>query len=120
MSLTLFLAAWSAVLGALIGSFLNVVIYRVPAGLSIVRPPSACPGCRTAIRARDNVPVLSWLVLRGRCRSCAEPISRRYPAVELLTAVLFVAVVLRFAGGPPAKRSTTATNRAAVRSSTAG
>jgi len=102
MSLTLFLATWAAVLGALIGSFLNVVIYRVPAGLSIVRPPSACPGCKTPISARDNVPVLSWLALRGRCRSCAEPISRRYPAVELLTAVLFVAVVLRFASGTPA------------------
>ena len=99
---TLFVTVWAALLGGLIGSFLNVVIYRVPAGLSIVRPPSACPGCRSPIAVRDNIPVLSWLLLRGRCRSCGEPISKRYPVVELLTAVLFVGVVFRFAGGGPA------------------
>jgi len=88
-----------ATFGAVIGSFLNVVIWRVPRGESIVRPPSACPTCGARIRARDNIPVLSWLLLRGRCRDCSEPISRRYPAVELLTAVLFVLVVLRFLGG---------------------
>lgn len=88
-----------ATFGAVIGSFLNVVIWRVPRGESIVQPPSACPTCGARIRARDNIPVLSWLLLRGRCRDCSEPISRRYPAVELLTAVLFVLVVLRFLDG---------------------
>lgn len=81
-----------AVLGLVIGSFLNVVIYRVPAGLSVVSPRSACPRCQTAIRARDNIPVLSWLLLRGRCRDCAAPISARYPAVELATGALFALV----------------------------
>ncbi|WP_380168487.1 prepilin peptidase [Jannaschia sp. R86511] len=79
--------------GAIIGSFLNVVIHRVPRGESVVSPPSACPGCGAAIRARDNVPVLSWLLLRGRCRDCGEPISPRYPLVELATALAFAGVV---------------------------
>ncbi|WP_347754161.1 prepilin peptidase [Agrococcus sp. ProA11] len=83
--------------GLLIGSFLNVVIFRVPAGRSIVRPPSACGGCGSEIRPFDNVPVLSWLLLRGKCRDCASPISVRYPFVELLTGVAFAAIVLRFA-----------------------
>lgn len=83
-----------AVLGLLIGSFLNVVIHRVPLGESVVHPRSRCPGCGTELAARDNVPVLSWLVLRGRCRTCGEPISARYPLVELLTAALFVAVTV--------------------------
>lgn len=78
-----------ALLGLLIGSFLNVVIWRVPRGESIVSPPSACPGCGTPISPRDNIPILSWLLLRGRCRSCGEPISGRYPLVEAGTAVLF-------------------------------
>ena len=82
------------VLGALIGSFLNVVIHRLPRGESLVSPGSRCPGCGTAVAPYDNVPVLSWLVLRGRCRRCAEPISARYPLVELLTAIVFLAVVL--------------------------
>jgi leader peptidase (prepilin peptidase)/N-methyltransferase len=82
--------------GALIGSFLNVVVYRVPAGLSIVSPPSACPNCGNHIRRRHNVPVLGWLVLRGRCHDCASPISVRYPLVELGTALLFALVALRF------------------------
>ncbi|GEK80997.1 prepilin peptidase [Agrococcus baldri] len=83
--------------GLLIGSFLNVVIFRVPAGRSIVNPPSACGGCGNRIRPYDNVPVLSWLLLRGKCRDCSTSISARYPFVELLTGVAFVAVVLRFA-----------------------
>ena len=78
------------VLGLIVGSFLNVVIYRVPRDLSIVRPGSACPGCGTAISARDNIPVVSWLLLRGRCRTCGEPISGRYPLVEGLNAVLWL------------------------------
>jgi leader peptidase (prepilin peptidase)/N-methyltransferase len=82
--------------GLLIGSFLNVVVYRVPNGLSIISPPSACPGCKTQIKAYDNVPVLSWLALRGKCRSCSSPISTRYPLVELVTAVFFVVVAIRF------------------------
>lgn len=86
--------------GAVIGSFLNVVIWRVPRGESVVAPPSACPACHHRIRSRDNVPVLSWLLLRRRCRDCSAPISRRYPLVELLTAVLFALVALRFADGP--------------------
>lgn len=83
------LVVFCGVLGLLIGSFLNVVVWRVPRGQSIVRPPSACPGCGHAVRPRDNVPVVSWLLLRGRCRDCGNPISRRYPTVELLTGVLF-------------------------------
>jgi leader peptidase (prepilin peptidase) / N-methyltransferase len=82
-------AAASALLGLLVGSFANVVIHRVPAGQSVVSPPSACPGCATPVAPRDNIPVVSWLLLRGRCRSCAAPISARYPAVELAMAVLF-------------------------------
>ncbi|MCR6647357.1 MAG: prepilin peptidase [Cellulomonas sp.] len=79
----------SGLVGLAIGSFLNVVVWRVPRGESVVHPPSACPRCGHAIRGRDNVPVLSWLVLRGRCRDCGEPISPRYPLVELGTGVLF-------------------------------
>ncbi len=86
--------AISAVFGAVIGSFLNVVAYRLPRGESLIRPRSRCPSCGTAVRASDNVPVFAWLWLRGRCRSCAAPISARYPAVEALTAVLAVAVAL--------------------------
>lgn len=96
-------AAWAAiagVLGLLIGSFLNVVIHRVPRGESIVRPPSACPACGHEIRARDNVPVLGWLLLRGRCRDCSAPISARYPLVELGTALLFAVIALRLADRP--------------------
>jgi leader peptidase (prepilin peptidase) / N-methyltransferase len=83
----------AAVFGAAIGSFLNVVIYRLPLGESLVSPGSHCPHCNTPVRTRDNVPVLSWLLLRGRCRDCGGPISPRYPAVEALTAASFAAVV---------------------------
>lgn len=85
------------ILGLLIGSFLNVVIHRVPAGGSVVSPPSQCPSCAVAIAPRDNVPVLGWLLLRGRCRNCRVPISARYPLIELLTAAAFVAVAWRAA-----------------------
>ena len=81
-------------LGLLIGSFLNVVIARVPEGRSVVRPPSACPRCGTTIAWYDNVPLLSWVVLRGRCRTCSVPIPVRYPLVEALTAVLFLVATL--------------------------
>lgn len=95
---TWLLATWAGLLGLAIGSFINVVVYRVPAGLSVVHPPSACPSCGHVIRNRDNVPVLGWLLLRGRCRDCAAPISARYPAVEAATGAAFVAVTLRVPG----------------------
>lgn len=81
-------------LGLAIGSFLNVVVHRVPLGLSVVHPASACPACGHEVRGRDNVPVLSWVLLRGRCRDCRVPISARYPLVEAGTAALLVAVAL--------------------------
>ncbi|MFN7986059.1 MAG: prepilin peptidase [Thermoanaerobaculia bacterium] len=82
-------------LGAVVGSFANVCIHRLPRGESVVAPRSRCPRCGTPIAARDNVPVLSWLLLRGRCRACRAPISPRYPLVEALVAALFLAVALR-------------------------
>ena len=82
--------------GLALGSFLNVCIYRLPRGLSVVRPRSACPKCSAAIPSYDNIPVVSWLVLRGRCRQCKAPISARYPLVELLTGLLFLACFLHF------------------------
>ena len=84
----------AAVVGAVVGSFLNVVIHRLPRGESLVHPRSRCPGCGKQIASYDNVPIVSWLALRGRCRHCGEPISPRYPVVELLTALTFAAVVL--------------------------
>src|SRR5437588_1085395 len=84
-----------AALGGLIaGSFLNVVAFRLPRGESLVATASRCPSCKTAIKPYDNVPVLGWLLLRGRCRACREPISARYPIVEALSAALALAVVL--------------------------
>jgi leader peptidase (prepilin peptidase)/N-methyltransferase len=85
---------FASAIGALIGSFLNVVIHRVPREESIVLPSSRCPSCGTAIRPYDNVPILSYLVLRGRCRACGVSISARYPAIEALTALLFGLVFL--------------------------
>ncbi|HET9554208.1 MAG TPA: prepilin peptidase [Anaeromyxobacteraceae bacterium] len=90
-----YFVAWSALLGATVGSFLNVVIARLPAGLSVVRPRSRCPRCEAPIAWYDNVPVLSWLLLRARCRSCGAPISARYPLVELLVAALAAAAAWR-------------------------
>jgi leader peptidase (prepilin peptidase)/N-methyltransferase len=81
--------AGAALLGLLVGSFLNVVIWRVPRGESIVSPPSHCPSCDRPIGARDNVPIVSWLLLRARCRHCGAHVSARYPLVELATGVLF-------------------------------
>ena len=80
-------------LGAVIGSFLNVVAHRVPLGESLVSPGSHCPGCGVPVRPYDNIPVVSWLLLRGRCRNCGMRISVRYPLVELATAITFAAVV---------------------------
>src|SRR5918996_4542495 len=78
--------AFAAVLGAIIGSFLNVVVWRLPRGESLASPPSRCPSCGNRIAPYDNVPVVSWLLLRGRCRHCGARISPRYPLIELLTA----------------------------------
>jgi leader peptidase (prepilin peptidase) / N-methyltransferase len=86
--------AFAAVTGLVVGSFLNVVVYRVPRGLSVVEPRSFCPHCATPVRPIDNVPVLSWVALRGRCHHCRGPISIRYPLVELATAAVFAAVAL--------------------------
>jgi leader peptidase (prepilin peptidase) / N-methyltransferase len=82
--------------GLIVGSFLNVCITRIPEGLSIVSPGSRCPKCETPIKPYDNVPVLAWLWLRGKCRSCGNPISSMYPAIELLTGLLFVACYLTY------------------------
>jgi leader peptidase (prepilin peptidase)/N-methyltransferase len=86
--------------GIVLGSFLNVCITRIPEGLSIVRPGSRCPRCGTPIKPYDNVPILGWILLRGKCRSCGLPISPMYPLVELLTGLLFVACYLSFGLGP--------------------
>lgn len=99
------LVALIGVLGLLIGSFLNVVIHRVPRGESVVSPPSSCPGCGERIAAYDNVPVLSWLVLRAKCRRCGERISARYPLVEAATGVAFAGVALVFL--PPVLEAST-------------
>lgn len=93
--MTALLVATCGVLGLLLGSFANVVIMRVPEGGSVAMPASACPHCAAPISPRDNVPVVSWLLLRGRCRDCAEPISARYPLVEASMAALFGAVAWR-------------------------
>lgn len=95
-TVTAVLIAFCSVLGLLVGSFLNVVIWRVPRGESVVRPPSHCPGCERPISPRDNVPVLSWVLLRGRCRACGNRISVRYPGVELATAAIFGVLAWRF------------------------
>ncbi len=104
--------ALAAVLGLLLGSFLNVVVYRVPIGKSVVSPPSACPHCESEIRPYDNIPVLSWLLLRGKCRNCAAPISARYPLVELATSASFALVALGFA--PAAFAATTSAGAVAA------
>jgi leader peptidase (prepilin peptidase)/N-methyltransferase len=92
--MSLVAAAFAFAPGLAIGSFLNVVAARVPLKRSIVSPPSACMGCGSEIAWYDNIPLVSWLVLRGRCRSCGQPISPRYPLVEGLTALLFAAIVV--------------------------
>ncbi|MGI9428521.1 MAG: prepilin peptidase [Bythopirellula sp.] len=94
-------ALWLAFLGACIGSFLNVVAYRLPLGMSVIWKPSHCPKCNHPIRAYDNVPVLGWLWLRGKCRDCGEPISPRYAIVEFVMGAAFfvLAYVELFSGG---------------------
>jgi len=83
-------------LGLLIGSFLNVVIYRVPDGRSVVKPRSSCASCGSLIRERDNIPVVSWLLLRGKCRDCGTAVSARYPLVELANALLWLVMAWQF------------------------
>jgi leader peptidase (prepilin peptidase)/N-methyltransferase len=97
-----FLAIWFFAVGGCIGSFLNVVIYRWPRGQSIVSPPSRCPRCGAGIRTRHNLPVVGWLLLRGRCYDCQAPISARYPIVEFLVGLLFLLLALQslLPGGP--------------------
>jgi leader peptidase (prepilin peptidase)/N-methyltransferase len=87
----------AAVLGLVVGSFLNVVVHRVPRGESVVRPASHCPRCLAKIRPQHNIPVLGWLLLRGRCADCGLPISPRYPLVEAGTAMLFAGLAWRLA-----------------------
>src|SRR5262245_53059291 len=89
---SILLHVWLFCVGACVGSFLNVVVYRLPRGKSLAHPGSCCPSCGHAIRLWDNIPILSWLVLRGRCRDCRAAISPRYFWVELLVAALFLAV----------------------------
>ncbi len=84
-----FTSLWFFTLGACLGSFLNVVIDRLPAGLKLASPPSRCPTCETRIERRDNVPILGWLRLRGRCRACGSNISPRYPIIEFIVGLLF-------------------------------
>jgi leader peptidase (prepilin peptidase)/N-methyltransferase len=95
-------ASLAAAGGLLLGSFLNVVAHRLPRGESLVKPRSRCPGCESEIRPYDNVPVFSWLLLRGACRDCGQPISARYPIVEAVTALLWAAVAVVHAGDPAA------------------
>ncbi|MGZ4689346.1 MAG: prepilin peptidase [Acidimicrobiia bacterium] len=94
--MTALLLAGCGLMGLLIGSFLNVVIWRVPNHESIVHPPSHCPHCNVEIAPYDNIPVLSWIILRGRCRHCGAPISIRYPLIEIGCSALWVAMALRF------------------------
>ena len=96
MGSTALLLVLLGIFGLLVGSFLNVVIVRLPEGGSLVQPPSHCPQCQAPIRPRDNIPVLSWVLLRGRCRSCGEPIPAGYPLVEAANALLWVAAGVRF------------------------
>ncbi|APW64132.1 prepilin peptidase [Paludisphaera borealis] len=88
------LIALGMVVGSCVGSFLNVCVYRVPRGRSVLNPPSSCPCCGSSIRARDNVPVLGWIFLGGTCRDCGGRISIRYPLIELATGLLFATVYL--------------------------
>ena len=93
---TVFFSISAGIFGLAVGSFLNVVIYRVPRGQSIVHPPSACPACGRSIRPWENIPIISYLVLRGRCAGCRASISIQYPMVELTTGLLFAAVALQY------------------------
>lgn len=88
--------SFAFILGAVIGSFLNVCIYRIPAGESIVSPPSKCPGCGTPIKIYDNIPIISYIILLGKCRKCRRKISLRYPAIEFLTGLMSIMLMVYF------------------------
>lgn len=103
-STTAFVRALAFVIGACVGSFLNVCVARWPVGGSVIRPPSRCPRCAIPVRAIDNIPIVSWLLLRGRCRGCAEPISIQYPLVELAVALGWLASVVAYGAGFAAMR----------------
>jgi leader peptidase (prepilin peptidase)/N-methyltransferase len=94
-----FWIAVAGLVGLIVGSYLNVVIHRLPEGISTVTPASRCPACGARIRPRDNLPVVSWLVLGGRCRDCRAPIPLRYPLIELVTGLAFAGAVMRFGAG---------------------
>jgi len=96
----LFVIVYATLLGAVVGSFLNVCVHRWPLDQSVVSPRSRCPRCGNPIKGYDNIPIVSWLLLRGRCRSCGEPISWRYPFVELVVALVWGGSMLAFAPGP--------------------
>ncbi len=100
MSPVVIFAIFSFLLGAAVGSFLNVCIYRLPAGESVISPPSRCPACGARIRPWHNIPILGWLILQGKCRDCGAPISPRYPFVELLNGLLTLALFLKFGPSP--------------------
>jgi leader peptidase (prepilin peptidase)/N-methyltransferase len=89
---TVIVIVFAGVIGLCVGSFLNVAVYRIPRGESVAHPPSHCPNCGHPIRNRHNVPVFGWLLLRGRCYDCKQPISVRYPLIELATGVVFAAI----------------------------
>ena len=108
MDVTIAFMVLVGLLGGSIGSFLNVVIYRLPhPHLSIVKPASRCPGCGTRIKAWHNIPIVGWLVIRGRCAACRVPISPRYPLVELAMCALTVALFVKIVGGPPTPEALT-------------
>ena len=98
---SIILQVFAVVLGASIGSFLNVAIYRLPAGLSLLFPPSRCPHCLKPLSPRDNIPILGWFLIKGKCRYCHSPVSWRYPLVELITALLFWLVAVTFGTSQP-------------------
>ncbi len=100
ISMHAYLAIVSTAFGLVIGSFLNVVIFRLPLGKSVVHPPSQCPACGAGVRWYDNVPVFAWLWLRGRCRDCGTPISIRYPTIEALTGAMFGLIAWQFGVSP--------------------
>jgi leader peptidase (prepilin peptidase)/N-methyltransferase len=104
VSADLLFPAIAGVFGAVFGSFLNVCILRLPRDESVVHPPSRCPGCGAGIAWYDNIPIISWIVLRGRCRHCAQPISIQYPLIELLTALIWAGMAYRYGPGLEALR----------------
>jgi leader peptidase (prepilin peptidase) / N-methyltransferase len=100
-----YFAAFAFVIGAALGSFLNVCIYRWPAEESVIRPPSRCPGCGHGLAWSDNIPIAGWILLRGRCRYCANPVSVQYPLIELATALIWTGAVLHFGASLEALRA---------------